>query len=97
ANKFNYNVSLYYQPTNTVVPGKINNGAEKVTIKNPYTNGKGSYNAVNINNKRTAPGQGGDVHDLSLSIPPGNFGVKCEITATIKLEGSGDYLVNQMA
>ncbi|MGV4511119.1 hypothetical protein ACQ1P2_10430, partial [Ornithobacterium rhinotracheale] len=68
ANKDNYTVSLYYQPTNTVVPGKINNGAEKVTIKIPYTNGKGSYNAVNINNIRTAPGQGGDVNDLSLSI-----------------------------
>ncbi|MFU2093704.1 FISUMP domain-containing protein [Ornithobacterium rhinotracheale] len=97
ANKDNYTVSLYYQPTNTVVPGKINNGAEKVTIKIPYTNGKGSYNAVNINNIRTAPGQGGDVNDLSLSIPAGNFGVKGELTATIKVEGDGEYLVKQMA
>ncbi|MGV4470712.1 hypothetical protein ACQ1PY_10240, partial [Ornithobacterium rhinotracheale] len=97
ANKDNYTVSLYYQPTNTVVPGKINNGAEKVTIKIPYTNGKGSYNAVNINNIRTAPGQGGDVNDLSLSIPAGNFGVKGELTATIKVEGNGEYLVKQMA
>ncbi|MGV4462752.1 hypothetical protein ACQ1PR_04095, partial [Ornithobacterium rhinotracheale] len=97
ANKDNYTVSLYYQPTNTVVPGKINNGAEKVTIKIPYTNGKGSYNAVNINNIRTAPGQNGDVNDLSLSIPAGNFGVKGELTATIKVEGDGEYLVKQMA
>ncbi|MGV4514393.1 hypothetical protein, partial [Ornithobacterium rhinotracheale] len=97
ANKDNYTVSLYYQPTNTVVPGKINNGAEKLTIKIPYTNGKGSYNAVNINNIRTAPGQGGDVNDLSLSIPAGNFGVKGELTATIKVEGDGEYLVKQMA
>ncbi|MFU2093964.1 hypothetical protein [Ornithobacterium rhinotracheale] len=97
ANKDNYTVSLYYQPTNTVVPGKINNGAEKVTIKIPYTNGKGSYNAVNINNIRTAPGQGGDVNNLSLSIPAGNFGVKGELTATIKVEGDGEYLVKQMA
>ncbi|MGQ3573900.1 hypothetical protein ACT721_11745, partial [Ornithobacterium rhinotracheale] len=49
ANKDNYTVSLYYQPTNTTIQGKINNGAEKVTIKIPYTGGKGSYNAVNIN------------------------------------------------
>ncbi|MGV4558054.1 FISUMP domain-containing protein, partial [Ornithobacterium rhinotracheale] len=98
ANKDNYTVSLYYQPTNTVVPGKINNGAEKVTIKIPYTNGKGSYNAVNINNIRTAPGQGGDVNDLSLSIPAGNFGVTGELEATITVGGSDqEYLVKQMA
>ncbi|MGQ3598373.1 hypothetical protein ACUCX0_11610, partial [Ornithobacterium rhinotracheale] len=46
ANKDNYTVSMYYQPTNTTIQGKINNGAEKVTIKIPYTGGKGSYNAV---------------------------------------------------
>ncbi|WP_406648975.1 hypothetical protein, partial [Ornithobacterium rhinotracheale] len=97
ANKDNYTVSLYYQPTNTVVPGKINNGAEKVTIKIPYTNGKGSYNAVNINNIRTAPGQGGDVNNLSLSIPAGNFGVQGKLTATISVDGDGEYLVKQMA
>ncbi|UOH65830.1 hypothetical protein MT999_00005 [Ornithobacterium rhinotracheale] len=98
ANKDNYTVSLYYQPTNTVVPGKINNGAEKVTIKIPYTNGKGSYNAVNINNIRTAPGQGGDVNDLSLSIPAGNFGVTGELEATITVSGSDqEYLVRQLA
>ncbi|MGP6546834.1 hypothetical protein ACTZMK_09275, partial [Ornithobacterium rhinotracheale] len=54
ANKDNYTVSMYYQPTNTTIQGKINNGAEKVTIKIPYTGGKGSYNAVNINNIKTA-------------------------------------------
>ncbi|UVD88279.1 FISUMP domain-containing protein [Ornithobacterium rhinotracheale] len=97
ANKDNYTVSLYYQPTNTVVPGKINNGAEKVTIKIPYTNGKGSYNAVNINNIRTAPGQNNDVNNLSLSIPAGNFGVQGELTATISVDGDGEYLVKQMA
>ncbi|MFU2118325.1 FISUMP domain-containing protein [Ornithobacterium rhinotracheale] len=98
ANKDNYTVSLYYQPTNTVVPGKINNGTEKVTIKIPYTNGKGSYNAVNINNIRTAPGQGGDVNNLSLSIPAGNFGVTGELEATITVSGSDqEYLVRQLA
>ncbi|MGV4442002.1 hypothetical protein ACQ1QT_11300, partial [Ornithobacterium rhinotracheale] len=86
-----------YQPTNTVVPGKINNGAEKVTIKIPYTNGKGSYNDVNINNIRTAPGQGGDVNDLSVAIPAGKFVVKGELTATIKVDGDGEYLVKQLA
>ncbi|AIP99176.1 hypothetical protein Q785_04855 [Ornithobacterium rhinotracheale ORT-UMN 88] len=98
ANKDNYTVSLYYQPTNTTIQGKINNGAEKVTIKIPYTNGKGSYNAVNINNIRTAPGQGGDVNDLSLSIPAGNFGVTGELEATITVGGSDqEYLVRQLA
>ncbi|MGQ2171207.1 hypothetical protein ACT8PB_11410, partial [Ornithobacterium rhinotracheale] len=76
---------------------KINNGAEKVTIKIPYTGGKGSYNAVNINNIKTAAGQNGDVNNLSLSIPAGNFGVQGELTATISVDGDGEYLVKQMA
>ncbi|MGV4570257.1 hypothetical protein ACQ1RK_03930 [Ornithobacterium rhinotracheale] len=97
ANKEHYVVSLYYKPTNTTIHGKINNGAEKVTIKIPYTNGKGSYNAVNINNIRTAPGQNNDVNNLSLSIPAGNFGVQGELTATISVDGDGEYLVKQMA
>ncbi|MGV4517675.1 FISUMP domain-containing protein, partial [Ornithobacterium rhinotracheale] len=63
-----------------------------------YTNGKGSYNAVNINNIRTAPGQGGDVNNLSLSIPAGNFGVTGELEATITVSGSDqEYLVRQLA
>ncbi|MGQ3556628.1 hypothetical protein, partial [Ornithobacterium rhinotracheale] len=97
ANKDNYTVSMYYQPTNTTIQGKINNGAEKVTIKIPYTGGKGSYNAVNINNIKTAAGQNGDVNNLSLSIPAGNFGVQGELTATISVDGDGEYLVKQMA
>ncbi|MGQ3559481.1 FISUMP domain-containing protein [Ornithobacterium rhinotracheale] len=98
ANKDNYTVSLYYhQPTNTTIQGKINNGAEKVTIKIPYTGGKGSYNAVNINNIKTAAGQNGDVNNLSLSIPAGNFGEQGELTATISVDGDGEYLVKQMA
>ncbi|MCK0199819.1 hypothetical protein [Ornithobacterium rhinotracheale] len=97
ANKDNYTVSLYYQPTNTRIQGKINNTDNKVTIKIPYTNGKGSYNAVNINNIRTAPGQGGDVNNLSLSIPAGNFGVQGKLTVTISVDGDGEYLVKQMA
>ncbi|MGQ3645194.1 hypothetical protein ACT8O7_11955, partial [Ornithobacterium rhinotracheale] len=47
---------------------------------------------------RTAPGQGGDVNDLSLSIPAGNFGVTGELEATITVGGSDqEYLVKQMA
>ncbi|MGV4464155.1 FISUMP domain-containing protein, partial [Ornithobacterium rhinotracheale] len=58
----------------------------------------GSYNAVNINNIKTAPGQGGDVNDLSLSIPAGNFGVTGELEATITVSGSDqEYLVRQLA
>ncbi|MCK0204791.1 fibrobacter succinogenes major paralogous domain-containing protein [Ornithobacterium rhinotracheale] len=98
ANKEHYVVSMYYQPTNTRIQGKINNGAEKVTIKIPYTGGKGSYNAVNINNIKTAPGQNGDVNNLSLSIPAGNFGVTGELETTITVSGSDqEYLVRQMA
>ncbi|MCK0202675.1 hypothetical protein MWN41_06535, partial [Ornithobacterium rhinotracheale] len=98
ANKDNYTVSMYYQPTNTTIQGKINNGAEKLTIKIPYTGGKGSYNAVNVNNITTAPGQNGDVNNLSLSIPAGNFGVTGELEATITVGGSDqEYLVKQMA
>ncbi|MCK0206388.1 FISUMP domain-containing protein [Ornithobacterium rhinotracheale] len=97
ANKEHYVVSMYYQPTNTRIQGKINNGAEKLTIKIPYTNGKGSYNAVNINNIKTAAGQNGDINNLSLSIPAGNFGVQGELIATISVDGDGEYLVKQMA
>ncbi|MGV4506736.1 hypothetical protein ACQ1QD_11740, partial [Ornithobacterium rhinotracheale] len=83
---------------NSVFPVKIINGAEKVTIKIPYTNGKGSYNCVNINNIRTAPGQGGYVNDLSLSIPSCNFGVTGELEATITVSGSDqEYLVRHLA
>ncbi|MGV4566983.1 hypothetical protein, partial [Ornithobacterium rhinotracheale] len=98
SSKEHYVVSLYYQPTNTTIQGKINNGAEKVTIKIPYTGGKGSYNAVNVNNITTAPGQNNDVNNLSLSIPAGNFGVTGELEATITVGGSDqEYLVKQMA
>ncbi|MGQ2167366.1 hypothetical protein [Ornithobacterium rhinotracheale] len=98
ANKDNYTVSLYYQPTNTRIQGKINNTDNKVTIKIPYTGGKGSYNAVNVNNITTAPGQNNDVNNLSLSIPAGNFGVTGELEATITVGGSDqEYLVKQKA
>ncbi|MGV4621013.1 hypothetical protein ACQ1RR_10650, partial [Ornithobacterium rhinotracheale] len=39
----NYTVSLVYNQTK--IQGRIDNGSNKVTIKIPYTNGKGSYNA----------------------------------------------------
>ncbi|MCK0203535.1 hypothetical protein MWN41_10975 [Ornithobacterium rhinotracheale] len=96
ANEEHYVASLYYQPTDTRIQGKIDN-TNKLTIKIPYTGGKGSYNAVNINNIKTAAGQNGDVNNLSLSIPAGNFGVTGELEATITVSGSDqEYLVKQM-
>ncbi|MGP6604003.1 hypothetical protein ACTZMH_11480, partial [Ornithobacterium rhinotracheale] len=50
------------------------------------------------NNIKTAAGQNGDVNNLSLSIPAGNFGVTGELEATITVGGSDqEYLVRQLA
>ncbi|MGV4504424.1 hypothetical protein ACQ1RF_11580, partial [Ornithobacterium rhinotracheale] len=73
---------------NTTIQAKKKKAAQKVTIKIPYTNRKGSYNDVKIKNIRTAPGQCGDVNDLSLSSPAGNFGVNGELEPTITVGGS---------
>ncbi|XHT99626.1 hypothetical protein RAN97_03390, partial [Ornithobacterium rhinotracheale] len=44
-----------------------------------------------------AKGQGNDANNLTLDIAGGNFGVKGELTATIKVDGDGEYLVKQLA
>ncbi|MCK0203804.1 fibrobacter succinogenes major paralogous domain-containing protein, partial [Ornithobacterium rhinotracheale] len=41
--------------------------------------------------------QGNDANNLTLDIAGGNFGVKGELTATIKVDGDGEYLVKQLA
>ncbi|MGV4468877.1 hypothetical protein ACQ1PY_00850 [Ornithobacterium rhinotracheale] len=78
------------------IQGRINNGDDKIIIKIPYTNGKGSYKEINIV-KTTAEGEGGDRNDLSLSIPAGNFNDSGEIIATIEVKGDGEYKVKQLA
>ncbi|MCK0199654.1 fibrobacter succinogenes major paralogous domain-containing protein [Ornithobacterium rhinotracheale] len=90
----NYTVSLVYNQTK--IQGRIDNGSNKVTIKIPYTNGKGSYNAFS-QTVAAAKGQGNDANNLTLDIAGGNFGVKGELTATIKVDGDGEYLVKQLA
>lgn len=88
-----YVVSLVYRGTS--VQGKINN-SKKLTVEIPYTNGQGSYNAYESQPVRTAAGQGNDVNGLRLSIPGGNFSRTGKLTATITVDGDGEYLVRQL-
>ncbi|MGV4603373.1 hypothetical protein ACQ1R0_09150, partial [Ornithobacterium rhinotracheale] len=64
----NYTVSLVYNQTK--IQGRIDNGSNKVTIKIPYTNGKGSYNAFS-QTVAAAKGQGNDANNLTLDIAGG--------------------------
>ncbi|SZD72997.1 fibrobacter succinogenes major paralogous domain [Candidatus Ornithobacterium hominis] len=78
------------------IQGNIDNASNQISLKIPYTNGKGSYEAVNIE-KTTAPGQGGDSKKITLRIPAGNFAVQGELTATLEVEKNESYQVKQMA
>ncbi|MCO7332217.1 hypothetical protein AWR41_08965 [Riemerella anatipestifer] len=93
--KTGYVVSLTYNSSN--IQGKINNGTNKLTVKIPYTSGIGSYQAVQSAVIPAAPGEGGDNNGLSLSIPAGNFGVSGDLSATIAVDGDGEYLVKKLA
>ncbi|MDY3317683.1 hypothetical protein PG630_10220, partial [Riemerella anatipestifer] len=93
--KTEYVVSLTYNGSN--IQGKINNGTNKLTVKIPYTSGIGSYQAVQSAVIPAAPGEGGDNNGLSLSIPAGNFGVSGVLSATIAVDGDGEYLVKKLA
>ncbi|MRM84079.1 FISUMP domain-containing protein [Riemerella anatipestifer] len=94
--KTEYVVSLEYN--GITHQGKINNTANKLIVKIPYTNGRGSYNAVTSAPVTTASGQGGDTNTLTLNIPTGNFGVTGYLEAIITV-GGGDqeYLVKMLA
>lgn len=90
-----YIASMVYMTQN--IKGEINN-TKKLTIKIPWKNGIGPYKAVSI--KKTAvPGLGGDVNNLTLDIPAGDFGTtpgaSGELTATITVDGDGVYRVDQ--
>ncbi|MCT7903628.1 fibrobacter succinogenes major paralogous domain [Candidatus Ornithobacterium hominis] len=80
----------------TTIQGNIDNASNQISLKIPYTNGKGSYKAVKIT-RPTDEGQDGDINKITLSIPPGNFAMQGELTATLKVEGDGSYQVRQMA
>ncbi|MCW0485446.1 FISUMP domain-containing protein [Riemerella anatipestifer] len=90
--KTEYVVSLTYNGTE--LQGKITNG---MTVKIPYTGGSGSYNAAVATPTATAPGQGGDMNTVSLSIPSGNFGVSGDLVATLTVDGDGVYNVTKKA
>ncbi|MDY3318941.1 FISUMP domain-containing protein [Riemerella anatipestifer] len=90
--KTEYVVSLTYNGTE--LQGKITNG---MTVKIPYTGGSGSYNAAVATPTATAPGQGGDMNTVSLSIPSGNFLVSGDLVATLTVDGDGVYNVTKKA
>ncbi|MBV7440505.1 hypothetical protein KRX57_03660 [Weeksellaceae bacterium TAE3-ERU29] len=94
SNRERYIVSMVYN--STTLQGKINNGAEKVTLEIPYTNGQGSYNAVSIT-QTSAPGQNNDTNELTLNIQPNTFNAAGNLTGTIEVGGDGEYLVRQLA
>lgn len=87
-----YVASLTYSGTD--FQGKINNGTDKITLRIPYTNGQGSYSAVNVT-KLTALGQNGDANNITLTIPSGNFNSNGELLATLTVDGDGEYLVKK--
>ncbi|SZD71951.1 fibrobacter succinogenes major paralogous domain [Candidatus Ornithobacterium hominis] len=75
--------------------GYIDNASNQISLKIPYTNGKGSYDAVNIE-KTTAEGQERDTNKIILSIPEGEFSQTGVLTATLKVEGDESYKVKLM-
>ena len=89
-----YVVSLIYN--NIKKQGYIDNTRNQISLQIPYTNGKGSYDAVNIT-PNTDEGQDGDTNDITLSIPEGKFSQTGVLTATLKVEGDGSYKVRQLA
>ncbi|CAI9430445.1 Fibrobacter succinogenes major paralogous domain [Candidatus Ornithobacterium hominis] len=80
---------------NNIKKGYIDNGDNQVSIRIPYTGGKGSYDAVNIE-KTTAEGQERDTNKIILSIPEGKFSQTGELTATLKVKGDESYQVRQL-
>lgn len=74
--------------------GELRDG---LTINIPYTNGVyGGYEAVNTTAIATAPGEGGDVNNISLSIAKGIYNSgNSTIPATIKVDGDLNYLVKK--
>lgn len=79
-----------------VIQGKINNGAQRLVIKLPYTNGVGQYGNIS-QTRTTTTGHGGDINDLTLSIPAGSLSNTGELTATIQVNGDGEYLAKRLA
>lgn len=90
--KIEYVVSLRYNGTE--YQGKIEN-SNPLIIKIPYTDGSGSYDAVNSAQIATATGESGDTNKLSISIPAGNFSINGILNATVIVDGDGVYNVRK--
>lgn len=85
-------VSLMHKGFN--VQGKINNTSHPLTIKIPYTNGRGSYREVNAaTNTISTAGHNGDINPLTLNIPAGTFNNSGSLNATISVGGDQEYLI----
>ena len=81
------------------IKGEINN-TKKLTVKIPWKDGLGPFEAVSVTKQTNAgAGLGGDVNNLTLSIPAGDFGTTAgasgELTATFTVDGDGVYKVDQ--
>ncbi|MCT7904378.1 fibrobacter succinogenes major paralogous domain [Candidatus Ornithobacterium hominis] len=81
---------------NNIKKGYIDNTSNQISLKIPYTNGKGSYDAVSIT-QTIADGQGGDTKQITLSISEGKFSQTGELIATLNVEGDKRYQVKQLA
>ena len=92
-----YIASMVYLTQN--IKGEINN-TKKLTIKIPWKNGEGPFEAVSVTKQtHTGAGLGGDVNNITLNIPAGDFGTTAgasgELTATFTVDGDGVYKVDQ--
>ena len=92
-----YVASMVYLTQN--IKGEINN-TKKLTVKIPWKDGEGPFEAVSVTKQTNAgAGLGGDINNITLNIPAGNFGTTAgasgELTATFTVDGDGIYKVDQ--
>ena len=92
-----YIASMVYLTQN--IKGEINN-TKKLTIKIPWKDGEGPFEGVSVTKQTNAgAGLGGDVNNITLNIPAGDFGTTAgasgELTATFTVDGDGVYKVDQ--
>lgn len=67
-----------------------------ITIKIPYTSGRGSYSGFTAT-QISAVGQGGDENMLTLAIPPGIYNNNGTLTAEITVGGADtEYLIEML-
>lgn len=91
-----HEVSLNYK--NIPVQGKLTSRSRQFRVEIPYTGATvgAEYDAVRVT-KATATGQNNDINNLTLSIPAGRIAsTNGVITATITIDGDGEYLIRQL-